>query len=103
MKRYSNYTYITLHVKFMKFEYDPDKSAANLEKHGIDFDEVQALWDDPYLIEAPANVTDEPRFLAVGLIRTKHWTAIYTYRSSRVRIISVRRARKQEIDYYESD
>ncbi len=87
----------------MKFEYDPAKSAANLEKHGIDFDEVQALWDDPYLVEAKANVTDEPRFLAVGVIGTKHWTAVYTYRSKRVRIISVRRARKQEIDYYEGD
>ena len=87
----------------MKFEYDPDKSAANREKHGIDFDEAQALWDDPYLIEAPANVTGEPCFLAVGMIATRHWTAVYTYRSDRVRIISVRRARKQEIDHYEGD
>lgn len=62
-----------------------------------------ALWDDPYLIEAPANVTNEPRFLAVGMIGARHWTAVYTYRSDRVRIISVRRARKQEIDYYEGD
>jgi len=66
-------------------------------------DEDQALWADPYLIEAPANVTDEPRFLAVGMIGTRHWTAVYTYRSDRVRIISVRRARKQEIDHYEDD
>lgn len=87
----------------MKFEYDPDKSAANREKHGIDFDEAQALWDDPYLIEAPANVAGEPRFLAVGMIGARHWTAVYTYRSDRVRIISVRRARKQEIDHYEGD
>jgi uncharacterized DUF497 family protein len=86
-----------------KFEYDPDKSAANRDKHGIDFDEAQALWDDPYLIEAPANVTDEPRFLAVGMIGARHWTAVYTYRSDWVRIISVRRARKQEIDHYEID
>ncbi|WP_255440734.1 BrnT family toxin, partial [Paracoccus sp. MC1854] len=76
---------------------------SNREKHGIDFDEAQALWDDPYLIEAPANVTDEPRFLAVGMIGARHWTAVYTYRSDRVRIISVRRARKQEIDHYEGD
>ena len=85
----------------MRFEYDPDKSAANRAKHGIDFDEAQALWNDPYLIEAPAKDTDEPRFLAVGVIGGKHWSAIYTYRSERLRIISVRRARKQEIDYYE--
>ena len=87
----------------MTFEYDPDKSAANREKHGIDFDEAQALWDDPYLIEVPAIVMDELRFLAVGVIGARHWAAVYTYRSDRVRIISVRRARKQEIDHYESD
>ena len=55
------------------------------------------------MIEAPANVTDEPRFLAVGKIGARHWTAVYTYRSDRVRIISVHRARKQEIDHYEGD
>ena len=102
LKRYSSYTFITIYCP-MKFEYDPDKSAVNSEKHGIDFDEARALWDDPYLIEAPANVTDEPRFLAVGMIGARHWTAVYTYRSDRVRIISVRRARKQEIDHYEGD
>ena len=87
----------------MKFEYDPAKSVANGAKHGIDFDEAQALWNDPYLIEAPAYVSDEPRFLVVGVIGTKHWTAVYTYRGDRVRIISVRRARKEEVDYYEGD
>lgn len=87
----------------MKFEYDTVKSVANHNKHGIGLDEAQALWDDPYLIEAPANVTDEPRFLAVGMIGTRHWTAVYTYRNERVRIISVRRSRKQEIDHYEGD
>jgi uncharacterized DUF497 family protein len=88
----------------MKFEPDPDKSAANREKHGIDFDEAQALWDDPYLIEAPAIVTDEPRFLAVGMIGgARRWTAVYTYRGDGMQIISVRRARKQEIDHYEGD
>ncbi len=87
----------------MTFEYDPNKSAANRKKHGIDFDEAQALWDDPYLIEAPANVTDEQRFLAVGTIDARHWAAVYTYRSGRVQIISVRRARKQEIDHHEGD
>ncbi len=87
----------------MEFGYDPGKSAANRQKRWIDFDQAQALWDDPYLIEIPANVTDEPRFLAVGMIGAKHWTAVYTYRGGRVRIISVRRARKREIDHYESD
>lgn len=87
----------------MKFEYDPDKSAANREKHGIDFDEAQALWRDARLLEAPANSMDEPRFLVIGMIGLKHWAAVCTYRGEQVRIISVRRARKQEIEHYEGD
>ena len=87
----------------MKFEYDSDKSASNLAKHGIDFVEAQTLWDDPRLLEAPVSITNEPRFLAVGMIDSKHWTAVYTYRGERVRLISARRARKQEVEHYESD
>ncbi|MGI3212197.1 BrnT family toxin [Roseovarius tibetensis] len=55
------------------------------------------------MIEAPAKDTEEPRFLAVGVIGRRHWSAIYAYRNGRVRIISVRRARKREIDHYEGD
>jgi uncharacterized protein len=86
----------------MDFEFDLEKSLTNKEKHGIDFDEAQKLWLDVYLIEAPAKIADEPRFIAVGKINSRYWSAIYTYRNSRIRLISVRRARKQEIDYYES-
>lgn len=85
----------------MEFEYDPEMSAANKDKHGIDFEEAQALWSDPFLIEAPALTEDEPRFLAVGRIGAKHWTAVFTWREGRLRIISVRRARKKEIERYE--
>jgi uncharacterized DUF497 family protein len=86
----------------MPFEFDPDKSAANRAKHGIAFDEAQALWSDPFLLEAPARTTDEPRWLAVGRIAGRHWTAIYTQRGGNVRIISVRRSRKEEVEAYES-
>ena len=85
----------------MRFEFDPEKSAINKAKHGIDFDAAQALWADPHLIEAPALTEDEPRFLAVGRIERRHWTAVFTRREGRVRIISVRRARKKEIEHYE--
>lgn len=87
----------------MLFEYDPAKSAANNAKHGIDFAEAQALWADDQLVEAmsKASVTDELRFLAIGRISGRHWTAIWTLRGEAVRIISVRRARKEEIEYYE--
>ena len=86
----------------MPFEFDPDKSAANRAKHGIDFDDAQALWDDPWLLEAPARTDDEPRFLVIGKIQGRHWSAVCTHRSDTTRIISVRRARKQEIEHYES-
>lgn len=89
----------------MRFDYDPDKSdpdksAANRAKHGIDFDEAQALWDDEALITAPARPQDEVRWLAVGRIDGRHWAAVYTMRDGAVRIISVRRARREEIDAY---
>lgn len=86
----------------MKFEFDIKKSAANKSKHGIDFYEAQALWDDPDLIEIPLKTVDEPRFLVIGKILEKHWSGIITYRSSKTRIISVRRSRKEEVDIYES-
>jgi uncharacterized DUF497 family protein len=58
------------------FEYDENKSASNLEKHGIDFVEVQLLWDDADLLEIPAKTTDEPRFLVIGMIDNKHWSGV---------------------------
>ena len=86
----------------IEFQHDPKKSEANGIKHGIDFDEAQALWSDPFLIEAPALTEDKPRFIAVGQIGARHWTVIFTWREERLRIISVRRARKKEIERYES-
>jgi Uncharacterized protein conserved in bacteria len=83
------------------FEFDPAKSSMNKQKHGIDFVEAQALWDDPNLVEAPAQTTDEPRYLVIGMIGSKHWSAIVTTRADRIRIISVRRARQAEIEHYE--
>lgn len=85
----------------MEFEFDPRKSESNRKKHGIDFVEAQVLWDDPDLIEIPARTTDESRFVVVGRIGRRHWSGIVTYREGRVRIISVRRARDEEIAIYE--
>ena len=86
----------------MDFEFDGRKSQLNKSKHGIDFVEAQALWDDPDLLEVPLTVDDEPRALVVGQIGGKHWSAIITYRQERIRIISVRRSRDQERALYES-
>ena len=85
----------------MVFEFDPNKSASNKAKHGIDFEEAQELWDDPHLLEIEARSTDEPRFLLIGTISGKHWSAVVTYREDIVRIISVRRSRKEEVELYE--
>ena len=71
----------------MEFEFDPAKSASNLEKHGIDFTEVQALWDDAMRVEIPARTTDEPRWLVIGKIAEKHWSAVVTHREQRVRAL----------------
>lgn len=85
----------------MDFEFDPLKSAANQAKHGIDFLDAQALWSDPALLEIPARTTDEPRFLVIGRIHRKHWSAVITYRGQTIRLISVRRSRQEEVQLYE--
>lgn len=85
----------------MEFEFDSLKSDSNARKHGIDFVEAQRIWHDPELIEIPARTTDEPRLVVVGMIGERHWSAIITYRGRKVRIISVRRSRKEEIAIYE--
>lgn len=85
----------------MRFEFDPAKSTANKAKHGIDFVEAQRLWNDPDRVEVPGRSTDEPRFQIVGLIGEKFWTGTVTYRyEETIRIISVRRARKDEKTRY---
>jgi len=80
----------------MDFEFDPVKSAANKAKHGIDFVEAQALWNDPDRLEIPARNVDEPRAQGIGMIVSQVWSAFVTSRDERVRIISVRRARDEE-------
>ena len=86
----------------LDFEFDDDKSKANREKHGIDFLAAQALWKDPDLLEIQAKSDHEPRFLVIGLIGAKHWSAVITHRNEKIRLISVRRSRKKEVELYES-
>jgi uncharacterized protein len=86
----------------VEFEFDEAKSQANNRKHGIDFVEAQVLWLDEMLVEIPARTEDEPRFVVVGMIWGKHWSAVITYCGERVRLISVRRARAEEVAIYES-
>ena len=87
----------------MNFEYDKTKSSINKSKHNIDFEEAQRLWEDPYSFELPSPQSeDEERFLVLGQIDSKNYTAIITYRDTNIRIISVRRSREKETKLYES-
>ncbi|MBL7130093.1 MAG: BrnT family toxin [Candidatus Omnitrophica bacterium] len=85
----------------MEFEFNHKKNEINKKKHGIDFIEAQALWEDPDLIEIPIKTHDEPRLLVIGRISGKHYSGVITYRRERIRIISVRRSRQEEVDIYE--
>ena len=84
----------------MRFEFDPAKSAANKVKHGIDFVEAQAIWNDPDRLEIPARSTSETRYQVIGRIQQTTWAALVTYRHETIRIISVRRARTNEKKQY---
>lgn len=84
------------------FEFDNEKSQASFQKHGIDFRDAQALWKDQDLLEIQAKSSDEPRYLIIGLIGMKHWSAVITYRGEKIRLISVRRSRNREVELYES-
>jgi len=85
----------------MEFEYDVHKNESNKRKHGIDFVQAQDIWKDPDRIEIPATTVDEPRYLLVSKIGDDHWSAIITYRDEKIRIISVRRSRREEVEIYE--
>ena len=83
------------------FEFDEAKSRANKAKHGIDFVEAQALWLDGNMLQVAAHVSEEPRFVIIGIIDDRHWSAVITYREEAIRLISVRRSRTKEVQAYE--
>lgn len=85
----------------MEFEFDPNKSRTNSTKHGIDFVQAQQLWRDSARVEIPARTVDEPRWLVIGLINGKHWSAVVTTGQGNMRIICVRRSRVEEVAIYE--
>ena len=84
----------------MLFEYDPAKSARNRIKHGIDFEQAKRLWSGKVVTVPSLGEYGEVRYVALGVIAGKHWTAVFTRRGERIRIISVRRARKKEVAIY---
>ena len=90
-------------LKRVNFEWDAEKSVANLSKHGIDFQTATTLWEDSDLIVFSSVYPDEERFLAVGRIGDPIWTAIFTERGEAIRLISVRRSPHDEKRIYEEN
>ena len=86
----------------MKFEWDPEKSRENQEKHGVSFEEALSLWDGNYLeVSHIAYALDgESREATMGLINQKVYVAIWTRQKKKIRIVSVRRARTYEEKIY---
>ena len=87
----------------MIFEFDENKSVTNEAKHGISFEEAKKLWNDVNAVKLEAIERNEIRYLLIAVLYDKHWPAIYTYRGENIRIISVRRSRKNEVMFYESN
>ncbi len=86
----------------MTFEFDKQKSKRNKEKHGIDFVEAQRIWEDPEFVMIPARTIGESRYLLIGKYNNRIWSAIFTLRNQKIRLISVRRSRKNEEEIYRS-
>ncbi len=84
----------------MDFEFDPAKSAANRDKHGIDFVQAQELWE-VFGVAGPLPFPGEDRWLRVARLGNRYWSAVFTSREGRIRLISVRRARKDEVRSHE--
>lgn len=82
------------------FEFDPTKSAANRDKHGIDFVEAQGLWK-VFGITIRLPFPFEERWLRVAHLGGRAWAGVFTRRGARIRLISVRRARKDEVESHE--
>ncbi len=92
-----------MYNKNMKFEWDPEKSHTNRLKHKIDFKSAKRLWEDPDRIEIRAPHPIENRYILIGEIGKRLWSAVYTLRGEAIRIISVRRSKKQEMKLYEQE
>ncbi len=80
-----------------EFEFDQNKSGINKLKHGIDFIEVQQIFDgDNIFIQQAKTMDNEERFALIGLFESKCYAVIFTLRGNKIRIISARRCRKKE-------
>ena len=84
------------------FEFDKNKNRSNKVKHGIDFTTTMKLWDDPNRLEIPAQSVNELRYLLIAVLEEEYWSAVFTKRKNKIRIISVRKSRGNEKEIYNS-
>ena len=90
----------------MRFDWDPDKSARNLEKYGVSFEEAATVFSDPLYLDFfdREHSEEENRYIRVGCSSQKRVLVIaYTERGDQTRIISARPATKHERQAYEQD
>lgn len=88
------------------FEWNQDKAARNLQKHGVSFEEAATVFDDDgvWIEQDPAHSDTEERFFAYGLSRRAQVLFVsFTYRGENIGIISARKATPREREFYESN
>ncbi len=83
----------------MEFEWDQNKRALNLEKHGIDFMDAARIFSGPRFVRRCAH-PDEKRWICVGALKNQMIAVVYTLRGGKIRIISARKARQNERELY---
>jgi hypothetical protein len=88
----------------MEIEWDNNKAASNLIKHKIDFEDAKDIFLDPNRLEREDKRDyDETRIQVIGIVNQVVLFVVYTKRNGKNRIISARRANKNERrQYYQS-
>ena len=89
-------------ISTVDFEWDEDKAASNLRKHGVDFADATGVFDDPLALSMSDDDPNEERFVGLGTDALgRVLVVVYTFRGDKVRIISARRATPSERGTYE--
>lgn len=84
-----------------KFEWDDSKQKINIEKHGIDFIDAIAIFNDINRIEKTiVHESGEKRSITIGMVSGVVLLVVYTLRGKSIRLISARRASENERKYY---
>ena len=88
----------------MKYQWDKNKAASNLQKHGIEFADAVSVFSDELAITIPENRFDEERFVTIGMDGFgRILVIVFTWRSEEIRLISARLAERRERKQYEED